>query len=88
MRTQGERFGGGTYTERFLSSLMALISIFLRPIAAARRCDGRKLGSVKGSTMREDVVPSEIRVALKVGAKRANACDRFEAGGDCGGDGG
>jgi hypothetical protein len=30
-----------TYTERFLSSLMALISIFLLPIAATRRACGR-----------------------------------------------
>jgi hypothetical protein len=28
------------YTERFRSSLMALISIFLRPMAATRRCWG------------------------------------------------
>ena len=30
-----------TYTDLFLSSLMALISIFLRPIAATRRFCGR-----------------------------------------------
>jgi hypothetical protein len=41
-----------TYTERFRSSLMALISIFLRPIAATRRCCGRRrAGSSNRSTV-------------------------------------
>ena len=43
---------GPRYTDRFLSSFMVLISIFLRPIAATRRVCGRCDVSMNCSTLK------------------------------------
>ena len=40
----GKRDAGDTYTERLRSSLMALISIFLRPILAVASVRQRRMG--------------------------------------------